>query len=143
MEIPKSLVTNIANGEQYEQFTLGEPSEQRTVQTNRLFKIGERIQKSSKKHYRKIFSTVIGLAAIIAAVIEVKIIYFKNKCESKECIHGCFMVPERTYCSRDNETECFNKICINENDWTDYAGIKPVFLSYFSNHIHITDSTIN
>ena len=137
MEIPKSLITNNANGEQYEQFMLGEQGEQPTVQTNRLFKICERSQKFFKKHYRKIFSIVIGLAAIIAAVIEVKIIYFKNKCESKECIHGCFMVPERTYCLRGNDTECFNKICINENDWTDYAGIKPAFLSYFSNYIHI------
>ena len=137
MEIPRSLITNNANGEQYEQFTLGEPSEQPTVQTNRLLKIGERIQKFFKKHYRKIFSTVIGLAAIIAFVIEVKINYFKNKCESKECSHGCFMVPERTYCLRGNDTECFNRLCINENDWTDYAGIKPAFLSYFSNYIHI------
>ena len=134
MEIPKSLITNSANGEQ---FTLGEPNEQQTVQTVRSFKIGERILKCFKKHYRKILSTVIGLAAIIAAIIEVKIIHFKNKCESKECIHGCFMVPERTYCLRDNDTECFNRLCINGNDWTDYAGIKPAFLSYFSNYIHV------
>ena len=112
-----------ANGEQYEQLTLGEPSERRTVGTVRFFRIGERVPKCCQIHYKKILSViVIGFAAIIAVPIVLKLIQLKKKCESVGCNNGCLIVPERTYCYYGTETDCFDKLCINENDWPDYAG---------------------
>ena len=84
------------------------------------------ILKCFKQHYKKIILVFcIGFSAIFTAVVMIRFWTYGADCESEGCNNGCLMVPLRTYCQRGTDTDCFNNTkmyCIDEDDWTDYAG---------------------
>ena len=89
------------------------------------WKIRILFEKYLKKNISVIVISVIVFFAIVAVIIASVAIHLKvqQKCELEGCNNGCLMVPERTYCYRGIRTDCFNRTCINEDDWTDYAGL--------------------
>ena len=79
------------------------------------------ILKCFKQHYKKIILVIcIGFSAIFTAVVMIR--FWTANCKSEGCYNGCLMVPLRTYCYRGTDTDCAKMYCINEDDWTDYAG---------------------